>query len=64
MARRHYSKIDTGNLSTKGQGESQPIADNNTDAGRAQNRRVEFRLTNAKELGKEVDTRRYKRRSE
>ncbi len=60
----HYSKINAGNLTTKGEGEAKPIATNDTPEGRAQNRRVEFQLTNAKELGKEVDTRRYKKRSE
>ena len=40
MARR----VLTSNLSAKGYGESQPIADNDTEGGREANRRIEFRL--------------------
>jgi OOP family OmpA-OmpF porin len=40
MARR----VLTSNLSAKGYGESQPIADNKTEEGREANRRIEFRL--------------------
>ncbi|WP_199262783.1 OmpA family protein, partial [Paracoccus binzhouensis] len=36
--------IDTGNLTARGYGESQPIAENDTDAGREANRRIEFTL--------------------
>lgn len=37
--------IDPGRLTARGYGETQPVASNDTDAGRAQNRRVEFRLS-------------------
>ncbi len=40
MARR----VLTSNLSAKGYGESQPIADNGTEDGREANRRIEFKL--------------------
>ncbi len=60
----HYSGIKGDNLSTKGYGESDPIASNDTEAGRAQNRRVTFTLKNANELGKDIETRRYKKRGE
>ncbi len=37
--------IAPGRLSTRGYGESRPIAPNKTKAGRAKNRRVEFKIT-------------------
>ena len=37
--------ISADRLTAKGSGESQPIADNNTDEGRFQNRRVELNQT-------------------
>jgi OmpA-OmpF porin, OOP family len=59
-----FHHIRSGNLSTKGYGESKPVASNDTPEGRAQNRRVEFTLLNGKDLKKDVDTRRFKRRGE
>jgi OmpA-OmpF porin, OOP family len=60
----NYSNIRKGNLSTRGFGEGDPVASNDTAEGRAENRRVTFTLTNAKDLEKDIETRRYKRRGE
>jgi outer membrane protein OmpA-like peptidoglycan-associated protein/tetratricopeptide (TPR) repeat protein len=40
------NKIPLKNLSFKGYGEDQPISDNNTEQGRKNNRRTEFKITN------------------
>lgn len=37
-------RVRTGNMTAKGYGETQPIADNGTEAGRDANRRIEFKL--------------------
>ncbi|MCB2142628.1 MAG: OmpA family protein, partial [Rhodobacteraceae bacterium] len=47
MARR----ILTGNLTATGYGETMPIASNDTEEGREQNRRIEFRLLTIAEDG-------------
>jgi OOP family OmpA-OmpF porin len=40
--------VDKSRLTAKGYGDSLPIANNNTDAGRQQNRRVQFSITEKK----------------
>ena len=43
--------VDSGNLSAKGYGESQPIESNDTEEGRDENRRVNLRILNKEVLG-------------
>ncbi|WP_126978849.1 OmpA family protein [Frigidibacter oleivorans] len=49
-------RILTGNLFPRGYGETRPVADNDTDAGREANRRIEFTLLSGTGAGDEAGT--------
>jgi len=42
--KKNFSQINPDNLVSKGYGESKPVASNDTDEGRTENRRVEFKI--------------------
>ncbi len=49
-------RVLTGSFSAKGYGEARPIEDNDTEAGREANRRIEFRLIRPKPSAPEAET--------
>jgi OOP family OmpA-OmpF porin len=60
----NFPKVPADQYSAKGYGFSKPIAPNTTDAGRARNRRVEFKVLNTGALRIERDKRRFLRTGE
>jgi len=59
-----YPTLDGSNFTAVGYGSEAPVASNGTALGRAKNRRVEFRVTNAEVLKIEREKRRFLRRDE
>ena len=52
-----YPGLAASQYSVKGYGETQPVADDKTEAGKAQNRRVEFKVLDREVLKKEIEKR-------
>jgi len=50
-----FSDIKADNIKLKGAGEDQPIASNSNKAGRAQNRRVEFKVVNLEKFKRKTN---------
>ncbi len=57
-----FPALNTENLTVKGYGEASPIASNDTEEGRAKNRRVEFKVLNKDALKHETENQGYKKR--
>lgn len=52
----NFPEMESSRFTTKGYGETQPIASNTTELGMARNRRVEFRVLNTEALKRETET--------